>query len=107
MMHGPEKSDSAIRARKLANKAASAAAERVEQRAGTEGGAADKAADLEGCKSRRRQLPGFGRQAYPLHGEVTTRDMRGRKSHGRPASQDARVGATGVASKPVGLNISE
>lgn len=37
MMHGSEKSDSAIRAMKPANKAASAAAERVEQRAGTEG----------------------------------------------------------------------
>jgi len=37
MMNGPEKSDSAIRAVKPANKAASAAAERVEQRAGTEG----------------------------------------------------------------------
>lgn len=39
MMHGPEKSDSAIRAKKLANKVASATAERVEQRAGTKGNA--------------------------------------------------------------------
>jgi RNA-directed DNA polymerase len=37
MMHEPEKSDSAIRAMKPANKAASAAAEWAEQRAGTEG----------------------------------------------------------------------
>ena len=37
MMNGPEKSDSAIRATKPANKAASAAAEWAEQRAGTEG----------------------------------------------------------------------
>ena len=37
MMHGPENSDSAIRAMKPANKAASAAAEWAEQRAGTEG----------------------------------------------------------------------
>ena len=37
MMNEPEKSDSAIVAKKPANKAASAAAERVEQRAGTEG----------------------------------------------------------------------
>jgi len=37
MMHGPEKSDSAIVATKPANKAASAAAEQVEPRAGTEG----------------------------------------------------------------------
>ena len=37
MMNGPEKSDSAIRAKKPANKAGSPAAERVEQRAGTKG----------------------------------------------------------------------
>jgi hypothetical protein len=34
MMNGPEKSDSAIRAKKPANKAVQSAAERVEQRAG-------------------------------------------------------------------------
>src|SRR5574337_108799 len=39
MMHGPEKSDSAIRAMKPANKVATAAAEWAEQRAGTEGNA--------------------------------------------------------------------
>src|SRR5580765_8043866 len=37
MMNGPEKSDSAIRAVKPANKVVSAAAERAEQRAGTKG----------------------------------------------------------------------
>jgi len=37
MMYGPEKSDSAIRAKKPANNVAPAAAERAEQRAGTEG----------------------------------------------------------------------
>jgi RNA-directed DNA polymerase len=37
MMNGPEKSDSAIRAKKPANKAGLPAAERVEQRAGTKG----------------------------------------------------------------------
>jgi RNA-directed DNA polymerase len=39
MMNGPEKSDSAIVATKLANKVASAAAEQVEPRAGTKGNA--------------------------------------------------------------------
>ena len=39
MMNGPEKSDSAIRAMKPANKAGQPAAERVEQRAGTKGNA--------------------------------------------------------------------
>ena len=31
-------------------------------------GAADRAADLKGCKSPCRQLLGFGRLAYPLYG---------------------------------------
>jgi RNA-directed DNA polymerase len=39
MMHGPEKSDSAIRAMKPANKAGPPVAEQVEQRAGTKGNA--------------------------------------------------------------------
>ncbi len=39
MMHGPEKSDPAIRAKKPANKAGELAAEQVEQRAGAEGNA--------------------------------------------------------------------
>ena len=37
MMNRPEKSDSAVRAMKPANKAGQPAAERVEQRAGTKG----------------------------------------------------------------------
>ena len=39
MMNGPEKSDSAIVAKKPANKAGAPAAERVERRAGTKGNA--------------------------------------------------------------------
>jgi len=43
----------------------------------------------QGCKSRRVKVPlpsvaQNGRLAYPLLGEVTDRDMRGRKSHSRP-----------------------
>ena len=45
-------------------------------------GAAGKAANLGGCKSLCRQLPVNGRLAYPLLGEATNRDMRGRRSHG-------------------------
>jgi len=72
------------------------------------GGAASKAENLAGCKSLRRQLPDFGRLAYPLLGEVTNRDMRGSKSHGCPDRRDLdAVGATWVASKSGGLNISE
>jgi len=53
----------------------------------SEPGAADKAANLGGCKSLCRQLPVNGRLAYPLLGEVTNRDMRGRKSHGCPTRE--------------------
>ena len=43
----------------------------------------------QGCESRRVKVPPpsvaqNGRLAYPLLGEVTDRDRRGRKSHGRP-----------------------
>ena len=31
-----------------------------------------------------RQLPEFGRLAYPMHGEATNRAVLGRKRHGRP-----------------------
>ena len=41
----------------------------------------------------------FGRLAYPLLGEVTSRDMRGSKSDGCPVRSTA-VGAIWVASKP-------
>lgn len=51
MMHGPEKSDSAIRAKKPANKAASAAAERVEQRAGTEGNTGQPRTQRTQCRA--------------------------------------------------------
>ena len=49
-------------------------------------GAADKAVDLEGCKSPCRQLPVFGRQAYPKHAEVTKHDGLGCKSSGCPVA---------------------
>ena len=52
MMNGPEKSDSAIRAKKPANKAGSPAAERVEQRAGTKGNTGQS-------HTRRTQSPKF------------------------------------------------
>ena len=54
---------------------------------GTKPGAADKAANLGGCKSLCRQLPVNGRLAYPLLGEATNRDMRGRRSHGCPTRE--------------------
>ena len=51
MMHGPEKSDSAIRAKKPANKAAAAAAEWVEQRAGTKGNAGQPRTQRTQCRA--------------------------------------------------------
>ena len=35
-----------------------------------------------------RQLPDFGRLAYPMRGEVTNRAVLGRKRHGRPEHFD-------------------
>jgi hypothetical protein len=56
MMHEPEKSDSAIVARKPANKAERSAAEQVERRAGTEGNAGQQS-------TRRAQNRGSVSQA--------------------------------------------
>ena len=51
MMYGVEKSDPAVVAVKPANKAASAAAERVEPRAGTEGNAAQDHTPRTQCRT--------------------------------------------------------
>jgi RNA-directed DNA polymerase len=51
MMYEPEKSDSAIVARKLANKAGRPAAEPVERRAGTEGNAGQQST----CRTQSRE----------------------------------------------------
>jgi len=48
-----------------------------------------------------------GRLAYPGRGEATNREVFGCKSHGCSAKKLAAVGATWVASKSAGLNISE
>ena len=59
-------------------------------------GAADKAESLAGCKSPYRQLPVFGRLAYPMRGEATNRVLLGRKSPGCPAAVFAAVGLPGL-----------
>ena len=51
MMHGRGKSDSAIGAAKLANKAEPSAAELVEQRAGTKGNASQQST----CRAQNRE----------------------------------------------------
>ena len=61
MMHEPERSDSAIVARKPANKAGRPAAEPVERRAGTEGNAGQQST----CRtqSREERVTGAGQRA--------------------------------------------
>src|SRR5215468_1618267 len=48
----------------------------------------------QGCRSRRWETSAvncpFGRLAYPMRGEATTRVLLGRKRHGRPGIQSGR-----------------
>src|SRR4029079_18978178 len=62
---------------------------------------------LAGWKSPHRQLPVFGRLAYPMRGEATNRVLLGRKSPGCPAGVFAAVGTIWGASKLGGLNITQ
>src|ERR1022692_836186 len=62
---------------------------------------------LPGCKSLYRQLPVFGRLAYPERVEVTKHDMPGRKSPGCPAAICAAVGTIWGVSKLGGRNMKK
>src|SRR4029079_2839512 len=62
---------------------------------------------LAGWKSPHRQLPVFGRLAYPMRGEATNRVLLGRKSPGCPAGVFAAVGTIWGASKLGGRNITK
>jgi hypothetical protein len=73
----------------------------------TERGAADKAANLARWKSLCRQLPVFGRPAYPVRAEATKHVLPGCKSLGCPAALCAAVGTTWETSKLGGLNIKK
>jgi hypothetical protein len=70
-------------------------------------GAADKAASLARRKSAHRQLPVFGRLAYPVRAAATKHAMPGRKSLSCPEVVCAAVGAIWETSKLGGLNIKE
>src|SRR5262245_8408413 len=70
-----------------------------------EEGAADKAECLTGCKSLYRQLPVFGRLAYPGRAAATKHERLGRKSPSCPAAVLAAVGTIRGASKLGGRNI--
>ncbi len=74
---------------------------RIEERSSRQG------RSLAGCKSPHRQLPVFGRLAYPMRGEATNRVLLGRKSPGCPAGVFAAVGTIWGASKLGGRNITK
>ena len=70
-------------------------------------GAADKAGSLAGCKTLYRQLPVFGRLAYPVRAEATKHDVPGCRSPGCPAGVFAAVGTIWGVSKLGGRNITK
>ena len=70
-------------------------------------GSSRQGRSLAGCKSPHRQLPVFGRLAYPMRGEATNRVLLGRKSPGCPAGVFAAVGTIWGASKLGGRNITK
>jgi hypothetical protein len=79
--------------------------------AGMRGGIEERSSrqgrSLAGCKSPYRQLPVFGRLAYPMRGEATNRVLLGRKSPGCPAGVFAAVGTIWGASKLGGRNVTK
>src|SRR6516165_8666510 len=74
---------------------------RIEERSSRQG------RSLAGCKSPHRQLPVFGRLAYPMRGEATNRVLLGRKSPSCPAVVLAAVGTIRGGSKLGGRNITK
>ena len=74
---------------------------RIEERSSRQG------RSLAGCKFPHRQLPVFGRLAYPMRGEATNRVLLGRKSPGCPAGVFAAVGTIWGVSKLGGRNITK
>jgi hypothetical protein len=68
-------------------------------------GVADNTESLAGRESPYRQLPVFGRLAYPVRAEATKHDVPGRRSPGCPAAVIAAVGTIWGASKLGGRNV--
>ena len=81
MMHGREKSDSAIVAEKPTNNAVLTAAEPVEPRAGAKGNASQQSTHRTQCRKRASQALGRVRQALPSHTQGGSR-VREFRSHG-------------------------
>ena len=95
MMHGPEKSDSSIVARKPANKPGPPSAESVEPREGTEGNA-DKPRHAPDAEPGQR-VPGAG---------TRTSSSKGKEEgtvHGASAPCDGRSAAGGLLSRSSGM----
>ena len=97
MMHGREKSDSVIVAKKPANNAGQPAAERVERRAGTEGNAGQqstrRAQDRESVSQTLERVRQAANRASALPSNTQGRSrMRETRSSGsvRGASGDGR-----------------
>jgi hypothetical protein len=80
-MYVPEESHDGIVPMNHSNKDRRPLAESEEGR-----GAVDNTANLARCKSLRRQLPVYGRLAYPVRAEATKHVLPGRKSPGRPTA---------------------
>src|SRR2546426_632645 len=79
---------------------------------GTRASAQCSGSSRQGCASNGVQVPipsiaRFRRLAYPGHGEVTTYERLGWKSHGCHTVYAVSVGAIWVASTPVGLNMKK
>jgi len=81
MMHGREKSDSAIVARKPTNKAVLTAAEPVERRAGAKGNANQQSTDRAQNRATVSQALERVRQVSPSHTQSGSR-VREFRSHG-------------------------
>jgi hypothetical protein len=98
VMHGREKSDSAIVAAKPTNKAVRTAAEPVERRAGAKGNASQQSTHRTQRRVRVSQAPERVRQVSPSHtqGGSRVREFRshgsgGAVSNGRPYRTSMRV----------------
>ena len=63
-------------------------------------GAADKAAKSGEVEVLAPSIARFRRLAYPLRSEVTTCEMRGRRSHGCPAPRGAAEERPGWRANP-------
>src|SRR5438876_12354256 len=105
MMHGREKSDSAIGARKPTNKAVPTAAEPVERRAGSKGNAnqqsTDRAQNRATVSQALERIRQVATATSPSHTQGGSR-VREFRSHGSGA---ARLAATPAGESPANRGV--